>query len=271
MEPKKRMTALPLNENLCLLDGGTFHDFTFLSFYCIVKSRLFVGIRRAHTYAHQWTWMMRFLRDSLTQSAGERATRVKATRVKVNYVALINKRFWQNHFVWHLMLLAHQKMISKQQQQQGQPQYRLLFYQRQIGVRLARSACVSVLLSTKRLTVCIVFIGMMCSENRKRFRHLFGRYTLTQFQILLVCRRWRLWRRRRRLFTRHTVRQQIFDYMLHAPLNVHGTHSHWLISCQCFPFVHFFFRTRFASNKCTHRHTNSHANVYNQEFAPVHF
>lgn len=36
---EKRMTVLPLNENLCLLDGGTFHDFTFLSFYCIVKRR----------------------------------------------------------------------------------------------------------------------------------------------------------------------------------------------------------------------------------------
>lgn len=43
--------------------------------------------------------MMRFLRDWLVQPAGER-TRVKTTRVKVNCVSLINKRFRQNHFVW---------------------------------------------------------------------------------------------------------------------------------------------------------------------------
>lgn len=117
----------------------------------------------------------------------------------------------------------------------------------------------------------------MCAANRKRCRHLYGHYKLSLHET-----RWRnsnsvgfrrrgRWRRPR-LFTRHTVRQQIFDYMLHAPSSVHRAQTHAHTSSFLFnashrsSFVYIFFSIRFLL-----RHKPTHTHLHTQEFTPILF
>lgn len=130
--------------------------------------------------------MMRFLRDPLTQSTAEQV-RVKIMRAKVNGDSLCNKRFSTKYFcVATILCIVRMNAVAVSNDDiKAAAVVTIFINSRMAADRLLVQVCLL-------LAACVLFLLRwcwlcnrlkMCTENRKRFRHLYGRYTFDVIPI----------------------------------------------------------------------------------------